>query len=423
MAKDPEKLIAKNTLPVRTLNKKLIVLLACIVLIVFLTIIINALSTPPKSHSSSISNASTNPQNLQTGLAPVNNLPANYGAADQIDTIMSRGMGGPAVQKLLNALQAQQAQLQQQLASLKNQNTNNNQFSAQASSSAIFFAGGAPPAQQQAAAQAAASAASASKTSSSENNANGTTDTYAQQNMQGQKLDFLTSKPNKDIYNTNTVQYPASPYILQAGSVIPAVLQTTISTDLPGVITAIVSQDVFDSITGKYLLIPRGSRLIGEYNSTVSYGQTKVQAKFTRLIRPDGTSIILPNQPGVDGMGTSGLYDEVNNHMAQVLGAGVLAAIFNIPGIIATNQMNNSTTYSGAYPGPVSVNQNLGTTAGASALQGVGQTASSIGNSLASKSLNIQPTLVINAGYQFSIMVTKDIVLPPYTADNAAPSE
>lgn len=422
MAQDQEKVIAKPRLPVRTLNKKLIVALGCIFLVVLLVIIINALSVPPKAPHNTITPTSTNQQNLQAGLTPVNNLPANYGAADQIDTIMARGAGGPAVQKLLAALQAQQAQLQQQLASLKNQNTNSNQFSNEAASSAIFFAGGAPPNQQQTPPPASTTPATNKPAGNTTNNASGTSDSYAQQNMQGQKLDFLTSQPNKNIYNTNTVQYPASPYILQAGSVIPAVLKTTISTDLPGVLTAVVSQDVFDSITGKYLLIPRGSRLIGEYNSTISYGQTQVQVKFTRLIRPDGTSIILPNQPGTNEMGTSGLSDEVDNHWGKLIGAGVLGALFNIPGIIATNQMNNSgsTTYNPST-GSYSTNQSLGSTAGASSLQSVGQSASNIGNGIASKALNIQPTLIINAGYQFSVMVTKDIVLPPYTADNAAP--
>lgn len=415
MTKGPEKLIAKTKMPVRKLNKKLIVALACIVFVIFMAIIINALSTPVQAPKVSIPNASGDSNQVAT--TPVASLPPNYGAADQINTIMMRGVGGPAMQKLLNSLQSQQTQLQSQLAALKAQGNQNNQFSAQATNSSIFFAGGAPATQNTPAAPPPAPAAKPTD----DNNSGSGKDDYAQQNMQGQKLDFITSQPNKNIYNTNTVQYPASPYILQAGSVIPGVLQTTISTDLPGVITAIVSQDVFDSITGKYLLIPRGSRLIGEYNSSVSYGQTQVQAKFTRLIRPDGTSIILPNQPGINGVGTSGLSDEVDNHWSKIIGAGVLAAVFNIPGIIATNQLNNSTTYSGYPPGPVSASQNLGVSAGAGALQGVGQSASSVGNAIASKSLNIQPTLIINSGYQFAIMVTKDIVLPPYSADSNTP--
>jgi type IV secretion system protein TrbI len=420
MAERGAQILAKTKAPVMTLNKKLIIALACIVAAIFLAIIINALSSPTHSGNANPHAAATNPQNLQTALAPVNNLPADYGAADQIDTIMMRGIGGPAIQKLLSSLQAQQTQLQQQLAALKNQPQNqNNQYSAQASSSSIFFAGGAPAPTQP---QAATTPATAAKSATGNTPGANTSDTYAQQNMQGQKLDFITSQPNKDIYNNNTVQYPASPYILQAGSVVPAVLQTTISTDLPGVITAIVTQDVFDSITGKYLLIPRGSRLIGEYNSTISYGQTQVQSKFTRLIRPDGTSIVLPNQPGVNGVGTSGLSDEVNNHMGKIIGAGVLAALFNIPGIIATNQMNSNTSSAFVNGQWVTTNQSVGSVAGASALQGVGQSASNIGNALANKSLNIQPTLIINAGYQFSVMVTKDIVLPPYSVGNSPKS-
>ncbi len=415
MTKGPEKLMAKAKLPVRTLNKKLIIALVCIVFIIFMAIIINALSTPVQAPKVSIPNATTD--STQAAATPVANLPPNYGAADQINTIMMRGVGGPAMQKLLNTLQSQQTQLQSQLAALKAQGGQNNQFSAQATNSSIFFAGGAPASQNNQATTAPPPAAKPTDDS----RADSSKDDYAQQNMQGQKLDFITSQPNKNIYNTNTVQYPASPYILQAGSVIPGVLQTTISTDLPGVITAVVSQDVFDSITGKYLLIPRGSRLIGEYNSSVSYGQTQVQAKFTRLIRPDGTSIILPNQPGINGVGTSGFSDEVDNHWSKIIGAGVLAAVFNIPGIIATNQLNNSTSYNGIYPGPVTANQNLGVSAGAGALQGVGQSASNVGNAIASKSLNIQPTLIINSGYQFAIMVTKDIVLPPYATDSNTP--
>lgn len=416
MTEQKQKLLGKTKTAVMTLNKKLIIGIACVIMLVFLIIIVNALNAPTSSGAPSISTSSNN-QGTQAGLASLSNLPQNYGATDQISTIMARGEGGAAVQQLLKDLQAQQADLQQQLSSLKNQSgTNTSQFSAQATNSSIFFAGGAPAQQQQTTMTPATT--TPSTTTPSTTSASIGTDSYAQQNMQGQKLDFLTSQPNKDIYNNNTVQYPASPYILQAGSVIPVVLQTTISTDLPGAITALVSQDVYDSISGKYLLIPRGSRLIGEYNSNVAYGQSQVQAKFTRLIRPDGTSVVLPNQPGVNGVGTSGMSDEIDNHWSKIIGAASLAAIFDIPGIIATNQMNNN---SGYYNGSNWVpQQNLGSVAGASALQGVGQSASSVGSAIANKSLNIQPTLIINAGYQFSIMVTKDIVLPPYSTTNPA---
>ncbi|NCX94174.1 MAG: TrbI/VirB10 family protein [Gammaproteobacteria bacterium] len=231
--------------------------------------------------------------------------------------------------------------------------------------------------------------------------------------MQKEKLDFLNAKPSKDIYNPNAVQYPASKYILQAGATIPAILSSQIVSSLPGMITAVVSRDVFDSIAGRYLLIPKGSRLIGEYNSQISYGQTELQAKFLRLIRPDGTSVVLPEgTPGVDQLGMTGFSDTVDNHWGAVVGAAALMTVFNIPAVIATNQMTNSyVPYPGGggyYPAPV------GNTAMASSMQALGQSASQVGGQIASKSLNIQPTITIHPGYEFSVMVTRDTILPPY---------
>ena len=418
-----EKLLSRAKIPAVTLNKKLIIAIISILLVIFIAIIVEALSTSSNLNNSSQPNhLAKNAEDLQTGAALVNDLPQNYGDANQISALMQRNGGlNSDTQRLISSLQSQQAELQQQLQSMKMQGSgpsdNSSPLMQEATSSSIFFAGGAPQMSNQV--QSLPPTNTDNKTATAPAGANGTPDSYAQQNMQGQKLDFLTSKPSKDIYNNNTVQYPASPYILQAGSIIPTVLQTKISTDLPGVITAVVSQDVFDSISGKYLLIPRGSRLIGEYNSNIAFGQDQVQAKFTRLIRPDGTSIVLPNQPGVDDLGTSGLQDEVNNHWGRIIGSAVLSAIFNIPAIIATNEMNNSgSTVYNPSTGSYTTNQSLGSVAGAGALQGAGQSASNVGNALANKSLNIQPTIIINPGYQFSILVSKDIILPPYAVNN-----
>lgn len=419
------KLLGKFKTPVVTLNKKLIIVIACMLLLVFLIIIVNALdesnSRPPSSTIHSQGAAQAN----KDALASLNTLPASYTSAGQINSILNRSVNGlsPQAKQLIDNLQQQLTSIQaNQKTDLPPTSPNNySSLDSEANSSSIFFAGGAPaPQNQQQDAQTAAAAA-ANKTAAQNTAPPAASDAYATQNMQGQKLDFLTSQPTKDIYDTNTVQYPASPYILQAGSIIPAVLQTKISTDLPGMITALVSQDVYDSIKGEYLLIPSGSKLIGEYNSNVSYGQSQVQVKFTRLIRPDGTSIVLPNQAGIDSMGTSGIEDDVNNHWGAVIGSAVLSAIFNIPAIVATNQMNNASQLVPNGTGGYNQQQGLGSTAGASALQSVGQAASTLGTALTTRSLNIQPTVIINAGYQFSVMVSKDIVLPPYTADNTGP--
>ncbi len=418
MAEKQAPLLSKLKVPVATLNKKLIVGLIVILTVVLLAIIVSALnssnSAPAKSPALTITpNNSAPPSTLSS-------LPSNYSDAQQINEILSHNQGGmsPQAQRQITLLQSAQQQLEQQLNQMRQQQDDGfgggGPLSQEAASSSIFFAGGAPqPLNQE---QLAANAAQVAK-SKAEGGANGAGagNSYASQNMQSQKVDFLTSLPNKKIYNENTVQYPATPYILQAGSVIPAILQSRISTNLPGVITALVSQDVYDSISGKYLIIPRGSKLIGEYNSSVSFGQEQVQVKFTRLIRPDGSSILLPNQPGTNKLGSSGLSDEVNNHWGKIIGSAALSALFSLPAIIATNQMNQNTGVS--YNGSTYTNSppSVGSTVGASALQSAGAAASQVGTQLASQSLNIQPEIIIHPGYQFSVMVTKDIVLPPYS--------
>ena len=405
--KTPISLLRKIKPAVATLNKKLIIAIAGVLALIIVAILVNSLDQSPATGEASVSKIGQAKGAAGAPPGNVTGLPANYSDGSQINTLLNRDIDGmsPAAAHQIEALQTAQQTLEQQLMQIRQQGLKTadqpSPFSQEAASSSIFFAGGAPPPanQQTAAANAAAAKADASK--------NGTANTYQQQNMQGQKLDFLTSQPSKSIYNDNTIQYPASPFIVQAGSLIPAVLQTKISTNLPGTITAIVSQDVYDSISGKFLLIPRGSKLIGSYNSSVSFGQDQVQAKFTRLIRPDGSSIILPSQSGVDSMGTSGFQDEVNNHWGRVIASAALSAVFSLPALIATNELQNNTNNN--------TTNSAGSVLSASALQGVGQSASQVGTQLATQSLNIQPEIIINAGYQFSVMVTKDIVLPPYS--------
>lgn len=420
MSKTPESPLKKPKIPVVTLNKKLIIVLAAVLLVAILAILIDSLSAPSASLGKSSRGLALSGAVNANPPSSLDQLPADYSQSQQINSILSRGNQGlsAAAEAQLAQLKNAQQTLQSQLAAMQQnqgQSGASNPMDQQAMTSSIFFAGGAPAPQNQN-----GQAAIPAETQAAKDAKEGTSvapNAYQQQNMQGQKLDFLTSKPNKSIYNDNTVQYPASPYILQAGSVIPAILQTKLVSNLPGVITALVSQDVYDSISGQYLLIPRGSKLIGEYNSTISYGQSQMQVKFTRLIRPDGSSIILPNQPGTDNMGSTGLADEVNNHWGKIVGAAVLSAIFNIPSIIATNQMQSSSSCTTSN-GVTTCTPSLSSTAGASSLQAAGQSAANVGNQIAQNSLNVQPTVIINSGYQFSVMVTKDIVLPPYNINH-----
>ncbi len=414
------------------LNGRVIMTLAGVLAVVILLIILMSFSGDNRQPATDDNGAINTARTVTTkDKGALNKLPAGYQDAAAIDRLLHRNQKPaqptyqiPAsVQQELSSLRSQQAALQSQLALLKQQGQQQpvqqpvqqpktlSPLDREAMTSAIFFSCGAPRPIQKNANN--SNTQNSKKSTIAAGKSSGKQDKYASQNMQAEKLDFMTSKPSKDIYNKNTIQYPVSKYILQAGSVIPAILETQIVSSLPGTITALVTQNVYDSITGNYLLIPKGSKLIGEYNSKISYGQDQLQAKFTRLIRPNGTSIVLPSKSsGVNPMGVSGFEDEVDNHWWKIIGSAALATMFNIPAVVATSQSSSYGTIdprTGQYL-PV----NAGTQASNAAWQSIGQTASQVGSQLTQRSLNIQPTILIHAGYEFSVMVTKDIVLPPY---------
>jgi type IV secretion system protein VirB10 len=367
----------------------------------------------------------TTQTDVQPDQALLNQLPAGYSDASQVEDILKRSQPAqttsisPEVQQELSSLRQEQSRLLAQMTELKenaanSESTGNTELQGEAQHSSIFFAGAAPILSQNPANASEAQKSDSKAAAPDKNSGNSMhfANEYESQNMQPQKMDFLNSKPSKDIYNQNSVQYPASKFIIQAGSVIPAVLQTQIVSSLPGMVTAIVSENVYDSITGQYLIIPKGTKLLGQYNSQISYGQSELQAKFVRLIRPDGSSVVLgEGTAGIDRKGVSGFEDEVDNHWGSIIGSAVLMTIFNIPAIVATNQMNNNCVDSYNNNGCTT---SMGSTASASALQSAGQSASQVGSALTTKSLNVQPTITIHPGYQFSVMVTKDTILPPY---------
>ena len=409
------------------LNKSLIISLVGGILLVFILIIVNSYSHQMREEDA---NNASGPKDLviqQAGVKPnqslLNQLPQGYNNANQVEAILKRSDEGKTnsiskeVENELTSLRQEQSALLLQVNTLKQQSLSQSEndssmggseLDSEAGHSAIFFAGAAPILDQRNPSNDTKTANSADKNSK---NPMTFPNEYESQNMQAQKTDFLNAKPSKDIYNQNPVQYPASKFIIQAGTVIPAVLQTQIVSSLPGMITAIVSQNVYDSITGQYLIIPKGSKLLGQYNSQVSYGQDELQAKFLRIIRPDGSSVVLgEGSSGMDQKGVSGFSDTVDNHWGGVIGAAALMTVFNLPAIIATNQMNNNCTDSGNSGCTTS----MGSTVGASTMQSIGQSASQVGSTVATKSLNVQPTITIHPGYQFSVMVTKDTIMAPY---------
>ena len=431
MAKDSqEKISLSPKIPkVTRLNRNTIMLISGILLIVIIFIFVSALSNSEPSANVPKSNIKPSVGSVLTpDMNTMNGLPSSYADATGINNLLNRNQPAkvvmqipPELQSQITSLRDQQTQLQAQIASLKAQKAppppappQYSQSDQQAMTSSIFIAGGAPAPQP----QNKQDQQDKDKKTTDASKSGSFTSTYDQQNNQAQKSGFLDSKPDKSIYNENQVQFPASPYIMQSGSTIPAILETEIVSNLPGLITAVVRRDVYDSVNGQYLLIPKGSRLIGEYNSTISYGQTQLQAVFTRLVRPDGTSIVLPGKTsGVNNMGVSGFSDQIDNHWMGVVGSAALTTLFNIPAALAQNQQSQGVGYNAQYGESgqyIGGGYSMASNAQTSALQAMGQSASQIGSTIAQKQLNIQPTITINAGYVFSVMVTKDIILPPY---------
>jgi len=206
-----------------------------------------------------------------------------------------------------------------------------------------------------------------------------------------------------------TLHPPASAFSVMAGSVIPAVLVSGINSDLPGPILAQVSQNVFDSATGKYLLVPQGSRLIGIYQNASTYGQQRVEIAWQRLIFPNTSSMDLPQMPGADQGGYSGFTDEVNNHYLRTFGT---AAVMSL--ISAGQMVGQMATFGGGGTyGPYGYTQ---PNQWAMASQTAGSAASgqfgAVGQQMIGNGMNRPPTIEIRPGYQFNVMVTEDLVFP-----------
>lgn len=205
---------------------------------------------------------------------------------------------------------------------------------------------------------------------------------------------FLAGQPDRATISPDRIVPPASPYILQAGTVIAGALNTKISSDLPGQIVGHVTQNVYDSPTGRYLLIPQGSTLFGAYNSGISFGQQRTQIIWTRLIFPDGESLVLEKLPGGDAIGQSGLSDEINNHWGQLFKAALVTTLLSVGSEAGTSWNEN----------------NLMQAIRSGASNGF----SMVGNRLIDRSLNVQPTLTDRPGLPFTVLVGHDLLLKPY---------
>lgn len=218
------------------------------------------------------------------------------------------------------------------------------------------------------------------------------------QNRQEAKNAYLTRKRDSSVYLPHRLISPRSPYQLMAGTLIPGLLLTGLNSDLPGQMLGQVSQSVYDTVSGRYLLIPQGTKVLGEYDSRIVYGQERMLIVWTRLIFPNGKSISLEGMPGVDLSGYAGLSDQVNNHWGRLLAGVVFSSVLS-----ATAQMAEGRNYSTIDP-----------SFGELATQGVARNANQVGQQITNRNLNIQPTLEVRPGFRFNVFVNKDIVLEPY---------
>ena len=270
-----------------------------------------------------------------------------------------------------------------------------------AAASSVFFRSGKPGQTAGAAAQATPGAPSAM--AAFDPLAAGPASTAAQpadpttvQNRQEQKEAFLKGG-STETRNSGNLQMPSSPYQVMAGTVIAAALMTGIKSDLPGDVIATVTEPVYDTATGKFLLIPQGSRILGRYNSQVSYGQSRVQMVWNRIILPDTSSLTLDNLVGTDPAGYAGVEDEVDRHWGRILAGAALTTLLGVGAELAApenRQDGNRIIIAGRDGLQDSVNQ--------------------VGQEITRRNMNIQPTLTSRPGLPVRIIVNRDLVLRPY---------
>lgn len=212
-------------------------------------------------------------------------------------------------------------------------------------------------------------------------------------NGQGRKNDFLRASDKSSNVNSGNVVGVPSPYTLSAGAVISASLITGLRSDLPGFVTAQVTERVYDSATGKILLIPQGARLIGSYDSVVAFGQSRALVVWQRIIWPDGRSVRIDNMPATDPSGFAGLSDKVDFHTWSLLKSVAMSTLL---GVGAELQ------FSGESDLVQALRQ--------SSQQNVGRA----GDQITSKNLQVQPTITIRAGAPVRLLVHRDLVLIPW---------
>ena len=229
-------------------------------------------------------------------------------------------------------------------------------------------------------------------------------------NLQTEKIAFLNAAEQElGTYLRTGPTGPVTPqHELAAGSVIPGFTVTGVNTDLPGKLVGRVSSDVYDSATGRHVLVPQGSVAVGSYSSLVSNGQNRVLIAWEMLTFPDGRSVELLMQPGVDAAGYAGLADHVDYHWDKLLLAGGVSTAVAIGGQLAEGDDSG-------FGQTEDVAEQLRELA----IGGASDTASRIANKVIDRQLDVQPTITVRPGWRFNILVTRNLVLEPYVDSRA----
>lgn len=216
-------------------------------------------------------------------------------------------------------------------------------------------------------------------------------------NLQELKKEFSKNSIVDEFILTRNLQPAISKYEVKAGTIIPLTLETAINSDLPGMITAVVKSDVYDSATGTILLIPAGSKVIGRYSSDISFGQERVQVVFNRITLPNQKSINIESMLGVDKLGASGVSDKVDAKLKKVFTSVIMSAILGVgAGAVKEDNDDDNDEWKN------------------DAINGGGTQAINVGNAYANKVLNVQPSLKIRQGFTIGLFVEKDLILEAY---------
>jgi type IV secretion system protein TrbI len=216
----------------------------------------------------------------------------------------------------------------------------------------------------------------------------------ALQTAQDKKIAFLNAKPDSSVYNEHSLQKPVSPFTLMAASIIPASLVTGLNSDLPGFVIGQVTENVYDTVTGRHLLVPQGTKIIGKYDSVVAFGQKRALVIWQRLIRPDGSSLVIDNLPATDEGGYAGLEDKVDYHTWALLKGIALATLLGVGTEVSIGNSENDLISAIRQSAQENTNQ--------------------AGQKFVQRQLDVQPTLTVRPGWPLRIILHKDLVLDSY---------